>query len=133
MNTSEFVKFIWAAIKFQIFQLQAQLKLLDGLASLSRKEKLKLIFELCDEKLRLIFELCDEDGDGKIDARELASAFWSVNTNVTLQESLQSTIERMAICNKNKDNKLDEDHVCKGNNLEEEVAGYIAQDVLHSL
>lgn len=145
-STSDFCKFTTAALEFQIFTLQAQLELIRSLSECSD-----------DEKAELIFDILDEDGDGKIDARELASGLKRIRADLTFQESLETAVDRIAAFDTNDDDRLDPKEFKTfletmaelmgtsfhevselivlqilfsptGNTFEEEVVGHIAQE-----
>lgn len=95
-STSDFVKFTTAALEFQIMTLQAQLDLIRSLSECTD-----------DEKAALIFGLLDEDGNGKIDARELASGIKRVRADLSFQESLEAAVDRIAAFDTDDDARLD--------------------------
>jgi len=95
-SVSDFVKNARADIELQISALTASLLTLDALASMSD-----------DEKLDLLFDLLDKDGDGFINASELADGVRKRNEDLNFAESLDRAIDLVALFDKDKNAKLD--------------------------
>jgi tetratricopeptide (TPR) repeat protein len=95
-NLSSFVQQTKFALELQIFALQAQLDLVNGLAAMSD-----------EEKMRLMFQIVDTDHDMKIDARELADAIKRHNADLTFAESVDRAINYVAAFDDNHDARLD--------------------------
>mmetsp|Transcript_16377 Transcript_16377/g.35580 ORF Transcript_16377/g.35580 Transcript_16377/m.35580 type:complete len:450 (+) Transcript_16377:31-1380(+) len=95
-STSDFVKFSKFVLQMQMLELQSQLDLLDELSKMSD-----------DEKLETLFSLIDRDGDGKIDARELAQGLRSLDEDLAFGESLEAAVASVATFDTDADAKLD--------------------------
>lgn len=95
-NLSSFVQETKFALELQIFALQAQLDLVNGLAALTD-----------EEKMRLMFQIVDTDHDKKIDARELADAIKRHNADLTFAESVDRAINYVAAFDDDHDARLD--------------------------
>ena len=97
-TVSDFVQKTREELLLKKAQIQAQLDLIDDLA------------EMEDEgKLDLLFTLIDRDGDGTIDADELAAALRKRNKDLAFQESIEHAIRMVASHDLNGDAKLDLD------------------------
>lgn len=95
-TVSDFVQKTREELLLKKAQIQAQLDLIDDLA------------EMEDEaKLDLLFTLIDRDGDGTIDADELAAALRKRNKDLAFQESIEHAIRMVASHDLNGDAKLD--------------------------
>jgi tetratricopeptide (TPR) repeat protein len=77
-------------------QIQAQLDLIEDLAAMED-----------EAKLDLLFTLIDRDGDGTVDANELAAALRKRNKDLAFQESIEHAIKMVATHDMNGDSKLD--------------------------
>ena len=95
-STSDFVKFSKFVLQMQMIELQAQLDLLDELSKMTD-----------DDKLETLFSLIDRDGDGKIDARELAEGLRSLDEDLAFGESLEAAVASVATFDTDADAKLD--------------------------
>lgn len=95
-STSDFVKFSKFVLQMQMVELQAQLDLLDELSKMTD-----------DDKLETLFSLIDRDGDGKIDARELAEGLRSLDEDLAFGESLEAAVASVATYDTDADAKLD--------------------------
>jgi Ca2+-binding EF-hand superfamily protein len=112
---SAFVQETRLELKLQMTALQAQLDLLDELASMSD-----------NDKLEVLFTLVDEDHDGKVDARELSNAIRKRNNNKNLSfaDSLDRAMDMVAIFDADGDAKLDLQEFSEFvNNMAEELGG----------
>ena len=94
-DASQYVKFTRAVLDFTIMSLVAERALLDELADMSD-----------DEKLDTLFELLDKDGDGAVDATELADGMRKIRGDVNFEESLVLAIDRIATFDKEGSGKL---------------------------
>ena len=97
-NVSSFVEQTRRELKLQLAAIQAQLDLINELAQMSD-----------DEKLDLLFSLIDRDGDGTVDATELAAALRKRNEDLSFTDSLERAIDMVAIFDTDGDAKLDYD------------------------
>ena len=101
-STSDFVRFSKFVLQMQMVELQSQLDLLDALSKMSD-----------DEKLETLFSLIDRDGDGKIDARELAQGLRSLDEDLAFGESLEAAVASVATFDADADAKLDKNEFKK--------------------
>jgi len=97
-GVSEFVAESRKFLKLRMVQLQAQLDLLDALAEMSE-----------DEKLEMLFTLLDTDGDGFIDARELAEGIRKRRDDLSFSGSLDRAMDMVAIFDDDGDARLSQD------------------------
>ncbi|KAL7556119.1 hypothetical protein ACA910_020202 [Epithemia clementina (nom. ined.)] len=97
-DASQFVKYTRAMLDFAIMSLVAERAMLDELVEMSD-----------DEKLETLFELLDKDGDGAVDATELADGLRKIRGNVSFQESLVLAIDRIATFDKEGSGKLNKE------------------------
>jgi Ca2+-binding EF-hand superfamily protein len=95
-TVSEFVKETRQQITLQMAALQAQLDLINELAEMSD-----------EDKSALLFNLIDRDGDGTVDAGELATALRKRNNELSFGESLERAIGMVAAFDADGDAKLD--------------------------
>jgi Ca2+-binding EF-hand superfamily protein len=95
-SVSEFVKETRQQITLQMAALQAQLDLINELAVMSD-----------EDKSALLFNLIDRDGDGTVDAGELATALRKRNNELSFGESLERAIGMVAAFDADGDAKLD--------------------------
>jgi Ca2+-binding EF-hand superfamily protein len=95
-TVSEFVKETRQQIALQMAALQAQLDLINELAVMSD-----------EDKSALLFNLIDRDGDGTVDAGELATALRKRNNELSFGESLERAIGMVAAFDADGDAKLD--------------------------
>jgi Ca2+-binding EF-hand superfamily protein len=95
-TVSAFVQKTREELLLQKSQIQAQLDLIDELTAME------------DEgKLDLLFTLIDRDGNGSIDAVELAAALRKRNKDLAFQESIDNALNMVATHDSNGDAKLD--------------------------
>jgi tetratricopeptide (TPR) repeat protein len=95
-SVSAFVQKTREELLLQKSQIQAQLDLIDELTAME------------DEgKLDLLFTIIDRDGDGSIDANELAAALRKRNKDLAFQDSIEHAINMVATHDINGDAKLD--------------------------
>ena len=94
-DTSEFVKYTRATLDLTIMTLLAEREMLDELSEMPD-----------DEKLETLFELLDKDGDGLVDATELADGLRKIRGDVNFEESLLLAIDRIATFDKQGTGKL---------------------------
>lgn len=95
-TVSAFVEQTRAELALQMAALQAQLDLINELAAMT------------DEgKLDLLFNLIDVDGDGTVDATELATALRKRNSELSFGDSLERAIAMVAAFDTDGDAKLD--------------------------
>lgn len=95
-TVSQFVQQTRAELTLQMAAIQAQLDLINELAAMT------------DEgKLDLLFNLIDKDGDGTVDATELAAALRKRNTELSFSDSLERAISMVAAFDTDGDAKLD--------------------------
>ena len=85
-NVSHFVEQTKKNIELQMAALQAQLDMVNEL------EKMKM-----EEKLDLLYFLLDKDGDGTIDARELAEGLRKRNVGLTFADAIEKSVDLVAI------------------------------------
>ena len=85
-------------LQLQKAALEAQLDFIDSLERMSDQEK-----------LQQLFDVIDDDGNGHIDAKELAAAMRRRNANMTFQGSLDKAIDMVAIFDTDGDARLDID------------------------
>lgn len=97
-TVSSFVEQTRRELKLQMVAIQAQLDLINELAEMSD-----------EEKLDLLFSLIDRDGDGTVDATELAAALRKRNEDLSFTDSLERAIDMVAIFDTDGDAKLDPD------------------------
>lgn len=95
-TTSDFVKFSKFILQMQMLEIQSQLDLIDELSKMSD-----------EDKLETLFSLIDRDGDGKIDARELAEGLRSIDDEMAFGDSLEAAVASIATFDNNADAKLD--------------------------
>jgi Ca2+-binding EF-hand superfamily protein len=143
-SVSSFVKQTRAELKTEMAALQSQLDLINELAAMTDVEKLDLLFTLVDR-----------DGDGTVDAKELAGSMRKRNSELSFGDSLERAINMVAVFDQDGDAKLDHDEFGdfvdvmtkelgtdfhefaeflvlqlvfsdSGNTLEEEIAGELA-------
>eukprot|EP00978_Attheya_sp_CCMP212_P034589 scaffold145576_cov40-Attheya_sp.AAC.1 len=95
-SVSDFVKVARVGLELQLYALQAQLKILNGLSEMTD-----------EEKLDLIFSLLDKDKNGSIDARELADGIRRRNEGMSFSEGLERAINFVALFDENGDATLD--------------------------
>lgn len=95
-TVSAFVKETRQQITLQMAALQAQLDLINDLAAMTD-----------EDKSALLFNLIDRDGDGTVDAGELATALRKRNTELSFGESLERAIGMVAAFDADGDAKLD--------------------------
>eukprot|EP00550_Attheya_septentrionalis_P011410 CAMPEP_0198306124 /NCGR_PEP_ID=MMETSP1449-20131203/58240_1 /TAXON_ID=420275 /ORGANISM="Attheya septentrionalis, Strain CCMP2084" /LENGTH=628 /DNA_ID=CAMNT_0044008671 /DNA_START=641 /DNA_END=2527 /DNA_ORIENTATION=+ len=95
-SVSDFVKVARVGLELQLYALQAQVKIFNGLSEMTD-----------EEKLDLIFSLLDKDKDGSIDARELANGIRKRNEGMSFGEGLERAINFVAIFDDNRDATLD--------------------------
>lgn len=97
-SATDYVKFSRAALEFQIVALQAQLDLLNGLSKMSD-----------DEKLNTLYEILDKDGDGQIDAHELADGLRKCDESLAFADSLQAAVAAVATFDTDDDARLNKE------------------------
>lgn len=95
-TVSAFVQQTRAELALQMAAIQAQLDLINELAAMSD-----------EEKSDLLFNLIDRDGDGTVDASELAAALRKRNTDLSFGDSLERAITMVAAFDTDGDAKLD--------------------------
>jgi Ca2+-binding EF-hand superfamily protein len=95
-TVSSFIEQTRRELRMEMAAIQAQLDLIDELASMSD-----------EEKLDLLFNLIDRDGDGTVDAKELAIALRKRNNDLSFTDSLERAIDMVAIFDTDGDAKLD--------------------------
>jgi Ca2+-binding EF-hand superfamily protein len=95
-TVSSFIEQTRRELKMEMAAIQAQLDLIDELASISD-----------EEKLDLLFGLIDRDGDGTVDANELADALRKRNNDFSFTECLERAIDMVAMFDTDGDAKLD--------------------------
>lgn len=143
-SVSSFVKQTRSELKTEMAALKSQLDLINELAAMTDVEKLDLLFTLVDR-----------DGDGTVDAKELAGSMRKRNGELSFGDSLERAINMVAVFDQDGDAKLDPDEFGdfvdvmtkelgtdfhefaeflvlqlvfsdSGNTLEEEIAGELA-------
>jgi Ca2+-binding EF-hand superfamily protein len=97
-DVSDFVKQTRQELKLQMAAIQSQLDLINELAAMEE-----------DEKLDLLFTLIDQDGDGSVDAKELATAMRKRNDELSFHDSIENAIDMVATFDVDGDAKLDHD------------------------
>jgi len=97
-TVSSFVMQTRKELEMQMVAIQAQLDLINELAAMTD-----------EEKLDLLFSLIDRDGDGTIDAKELAAALRKRNENLSFVDSLERAIDMVNVFDRDGDAKLDYD------------------------
>ena len=97
-TVSDFVQKTREELLLKKAQIQSQLDLIDDLAKMED-----------EAKLDLLFTLIDRDGDGTVDAVELAAALRKRNKDLAFQESIEHAIRMVASHDLNGDAKLDLD------------------------
>jgi tetratricopeptide (TPR) repeat protein len=95
-NVSQFVAETKKILELQMAALQAQLDMVNELTRMTIKEKLDLLFSLMDK-----------DGDGTIDAKELADGLRKQNDGLSFSGSIEKSIEMIAIFDDDGDAELD--------------------------
>jgi len=95
-NVSSYVQQTRMELELQKAAIEAQLKLIDELATMTD-----------EEKLDLLFNSIDRDGDGTVDANELACALRKRNAEMSFSSSLENAIKTVACFDKDGDAKLD--------------------------
>lgn len=95
-NVSQFVAETKRILELQMAALQAQLDMVNELTRMTIKEKLDLLFSLMDK-----------DGDGTIDAKELADGLRKQNDGLSFSGSIEKSIEMIAIFDDDGDAELD--------------------------
>lgn len=83
-SVSSFVKQTRAELKSEMAALQSQLDLINELAAMSDVEKLDLLFTLVDR-----------DGDGTVDAKELAASMRKRNSELSFGDSLERAVSSL--------------------------------------
>lgn len=95
-TVSAFVQKTREELLLQKAQILSQLALIDDLEAMED-----------EAKLDLLFTLIDRDGDGTVDANELAAALRKRNKGLAVQESIEHAIKLVATHDVNGDAKLD--------------------------
>lgn len=95
-TVSAFVRQTRASLALQMATIQAQLDFINELAAMTD-----------EQKADMLFTLIDKDGDGTIDASELAVALRKRNAELSLEDSLERAIAMVAVFDTNADAKLD--------------------------
>lgn len=95
-NVSQFVAETKRILELQMAALQAQLDMVNELTRMTIKEKLDLLFSLMDK-----------DGDGTIDAKELADGLRKQNDGLSFSGSIEKSIEMIAIFDDDGDAELE--------------------------
>lgn len=95
-TVSAFVQKTREELLLQKAQILSQLALIDDLEAMED-----------EAKLDLLFTLIDRDGDGTVDANELAAALRKRNKGLAVQESIEHAIKLVATHDVNGDSKLD--------------------------
>ena len=95
-TVSQFVAETKKILELQMAALQAQLDMVNELTRMTIKEKLDLLFSLMDK-----------DGDGSIDAKELAAGLRKQNDGLSFSGSIEKSIEMIAIFDDDGDAELD--------------------------
>ena len=95
-SVSSFVKQTRMELKTEMAALQSQLDLINELAAMTDQEKLDLLFTLVDR-----------DGDGTVDAKELAGCMRKRNNELSFGDSLERAINMVAVFDQDGDAKLD--------------------------
>lgn len=95
-GVSDFVKQTRKELQLQMAAIQSQLDLINELAAMEE-----------DEKLDLLFTLIDIDGDGTVDAKELATAMRKRNDELSFHDSIENAIDMVATFDVDGDAKLD--------------------------
>jgi Ca2+-binding EF-hand superfamily protein len=95
-GVSDFVKQTRKELKLQMAAIQSQLDLINELAAMEE-----------NEKLDLLFTLIDQDGDGTVDAKELATAMRKRNDELSFHDSIENAIDMVATFDVDGDAKLD--------------------------
>lgn len=98
LTVSSFVKQTRAELQTEMAALQSQLDLINELAGMTDVEKLDLLFTLVDR-----------DGDGTVDAKELAGSMRKRNSELSFGDSLERAINMVAVFDQDGDAKLDHD------------------------
>jgi len=101
-SMSEYVSLARTALELEIASKQAQLRILN---SVSKKTD--------EEKRSLLFKILDQDGDGFLNARELSDAVRKNNSGFSFAESLDRAMDLVAIFDKDKDSKLNQEEFQK--------------------
>jgi Ca2+-binding EF-hand superfamily protein len=94
-TVSVFVKQTRETLKLKMVEIQAQLDLINDLAAMED-----------EAKLDLLFSLIDGDGDGTVDAKELAGALRKRKKDLSFQDSIEHAIEMVATFDSDGDAKL---------------------------
>lgn len=94
-NVSQFVQQTKKNLELQMAAIQAQLDMVNELTKMNE-----------EEKLDLLYTLLDKDGDGTIDAKELADGLRKRNDGLSFTDSIQKSIEMIAIYDDDGDAEL---------------------------
>ena len=94
-NVSQFVSQTKKNLELQMAAIQAQLDMVNELTKMNE-----------EEKLDLLYTLLDKDGDGTIDAKELADGLRKRNDGLSFTDSIQKSIEMIAIYDDDGDAEL---------------------------
>lgn len=94
-NVSQFVLQTKKNLELQMAAIQAQLDMVNELTKMNE-----------EEKLDLLYTLLDKDGDGTIDAKELADGLRKRNDGLSFTDSIQKSIEMIAIYDDDGDAEL---------------------------
>jgi Ca2+-binding EF-hand superfamily protein len=94
-NVSQFVSQTKKNLELQMAAIQAQLDMVNELTKMNM-----------EEKLDLLYTLLDKDGDGTIDAKELADGLRKRNDGLSFTDSIQKSIEMIAIYDDDGDAEL---------------------------
>lgn len=94
-NVSQFVLQTKKNLELQMAAIQAQLDMVNELTKMNE-----------EEKLDLLYTLLDKDGDGTIDAKELADGLRKRNDGLSFTDSIQKSVEMIAIYDDDGDAEL---------------------------